>query len=68
MRKIIQVCSGASQPEYYEPSLYALCGDGTLWSLAGSGWHPIPNVPQRAISDGMGYEPLAATDVTGGER
>jgi hypothetical protein len=51
-RKIVQICvrprAVLTYPngdlEYYEHDLYALCDDGTVWSMlegaSDAGWHP----------------------------
>ena len=44
-RKIIQISAiPETQNEY--STIYALCGDGTLWYHVKDGWEQLPDVPQ----------------------
>jgi hypothetical protein len=46
-RKIIQIAAG-TDGDNYSKLVWALCSDGTLWSLIGHPgyrWEPLPGIP-----------------------
>lgn len=53
MRKVIQIAASAASCDYgLNESLFALCNDGTVWSLkyASKGWTRCPDIPQPMCS------------------
>lgn len=52
MRKIMQ-CG------FWDQELIALCDDGTLWSMANSGWRKLEPIPQDT-ADNEAQEARAA--------
>lgn len=61
-RKIIAVTTGTEgEAESLDHTLYALCDDGTAWSLSSyvlgpagalhEQWHPVPEIPQGKATE-----------------
>lgn len=51
MRRIAIQLVGTARPDG-DAELFALCNDGTMWQLVGSGqWHEMPGIPQTESED-----------------
>lgn len=44
-RQIVQI-TATPAAEIYSPSVYALCGDGSVWEFDCEGWSQLPAIPQ----------------------
>lgn len=65
MRKIVQIAAAGEGP-YTNATLYALCADGTVWSLAirsgGIVWHAEPPIPEGNPKFTAPFRPVTIQD------
>ena len=60
MRKIIQISVTSPADEDYPHSVYALCNDNTIWTMADSDhpkWSKLPDIPQTEVEEVFGKLP-----------